>query len=688
MHKFISRFRKEFDNSQLLLSALLLAAFIFYSISLSFDYTWLDDIYLIFSRNNELQSLDFSSLLFKDFFLLGEKTTGLFYRPLALLPWVIAAKISGTSLWFYHLENLLFHISAAGSLFFLLKKLGYADKASLAAVFIFLFHPISASVVGFTPNLSYPMLLTFLNISFIYGIEYLNNYKILPLLLHILFFLLGIFTLETALGFVPLFMFYAFYVFNKEHKAITKYTLKNYAVLCFAYASVFLLWFIIRRIAIGGEMQTRYFNVVWNNIPVLFASLQNFFLPFFIKPLSNVSFTFASIAFGLCVLIAIMLAPFFGYVKNVRTYILGFLFFMFFLLPSFLSGFEFNNMPHRIYIPSVGTLIMALEIDYKKLLPVSLRKLVFLLCALITACCGFIFLHYYENGEVFWNKVLKDNPKNALAYKQLVNTYKDEGRFDLAAKAALEFLETNPNSSEAQALYAINIGLSGLPKVAIEAFENLLAKDQNVVYRIAYAEFLAEQDMGHAAEAEYKKALKSQPDYMYGHFSYGNYFFSKSNWQNAEHEYRAALSKADKLNPIDEGVNIFRFKAQCMDNLSAVLIYKAASAKSDDSFLKLTQEAISLSPTAKFYEKIGSLLLNRKDFANAVKMYSISLEKDSKNSLAALGMALANFNLNNFEQTAFWLNRTLEIDPENAQAKLYLEEISRKLFLKQNAAKP
>lgn len=691
MNKIKSFLADIFHNEKYIPAAFVVTGLLFFCAALGFDYTGLDDEYLILGKNRELRGLDIISLFRSDFFLIGGGVQGLFYRPLALLPWVLAAKAAGPALWLYHLENIVLHTAAAVSFYFLLKKTGASVFNSVFATALFMLQPAGAAIAGFTPNLSYPLLLTLLNLSFISGINYLERREKTALALHILFFIAGMFTLETALGFIPVFLFYAFFVYGESDSENSvrhsgKGSVKAALTACCFYLAVFVIWFAVRRAATGGAMPDRSFSVIWNNFPALFAALQNFFFPFSVKPLSSAAFS-AGIIPGVLAAAALLYMPFSGFVRNIKMFNFGVIFFLFFLLPSLLSGYEFNNMPHRVYIPSAGLLIALSEIEWRRLIPARFIPVAAVTVLTVFVCSSLSLLFCYRDVETFWNRVVKDNPHSETAHMQLVTIYHDEARYQEAAKASFDFIQTAPENRIARSWYAVNLGLSGLYEQAEEKFRSFLnATPDDTNLRTAYAEFLVDRERNKEAEREYRKAIENAPENPYVRFSYGNYLLSVRQWQAAEKELRAAL---DFIMRTPRGtfaaLNSYKFLDQWRENLAIVILERVrteirSGGRTPADISKDINEAVNLSPSAAVYEKGADMLLAEKDYKGAIKMYSTAMEMEPSRSSAALGAGVASVYSGDLKGAARYFNIALEVDPEHRQAKLYLDEVARRIY--------
>ena len=74
------------------------------------------------------------------------------------------------------------------------------------------------------------------------------------------------------------------------------------------------------------------------------------------------------------------------------------------------------------------------------------------------------------------------------------------------------------------------------------------------------------------------------------------------------------------------------------------------------------------------------MLLAEKDYKGAIKMYSTAMEMEPSRSSAALGAGVASVYSGDLKGAARYFNIALEVDPEHRQAKLYLDEVARRIY--------
>lgn len=532
-------FSSQKDSKYLCVLLIVLTAVIFYFRNLFFGYTFLDDLYLIASKNNDLKNLSFLSAFANDFFYVGDQISNSFYRPLAVIPWMIAARIVGAKLWLYHLENILFHALAVSSFFVLLLKLGYSNKKSLLASLLLLLHPIGASICGFVPNLSYAMLLFFTCVAFIFGIDYQDKNKSKYLIAHFIFFTAALFTLETAIGFIPLVVYYLAVVKKQKNTKILSFGL--------IYLLILSLWFYLRSGVIISVLKHIEPRVILTNLSVIFAMFKYLLLPFTVKPLAVAGFTFGDTAIGFIAFILFVFAAFTGKIKNKQMFLCGMLFALMFLIPSFLSAYQFNLMPHRFYISFAGILIMLLEIDFSNILSEKVKRILFCAFFALAAVFGLRFGTYYSGAEVFWEKVTHDNPSNAMAREGLLDIYSHMKKYSKLVEKSREFLNKNPGNIKTRKRYINGLIANKEYETAGKEIQNLLSIYNDSESHTIYAEYFKRLKNEKSAAEEYKKAIQLDNNSDTAHYSYGTFLYETKKYPEALKEFKIALKKNTNL---------------------------------------------------------------------------------------------------------------------------------------------
>jgi len=206
---------------------------------------------------------------------------------------------------------------------------------------------------------------------------------------------------------------------------------------------------------------------------------------------------------------------FFSRQKKLNLIIFGALWFLIFLLPSFIRP---NGVPdfleHRLYLSLIGFLIVLSEIDWLKKLDFNDKKvkLVSLLIILFFAVLTLIHSVSFRDRLTFWQRAVKDSPHSALAQRNLGAMYYLDGKLDLAAKYYRVALEISP-------------------------YEPMVHNNLGLIY--------FEQGSYGQAEKEYLQELKYYPTYDRALYNLGELYYRENRLTEAADLWRAAL----RINP-------------------------------------------------------------------------------------------------------------------------------------------
>ncbi|MBO4555486.1 MAG: tetratricopeptide repeat protein, partial [Elusimicrobiales bacterium] len=296
----------------------------------------------------------------------------------------------------------------------------------------------------------------------------------------------------------------------------------------------------------------------------------------------------------------------------------------------------------------------------------------FFMFLLLSAIASFRLGNFYSGGLVFWQRVLADNPGYKDAYYQIINIHQFQGDYDAAAEAAKKVLDLNPSDLQSNFLYAVHLSNAGKKDVAEKEFLKIInLSGGNPEYLSVYGKFLEELGRLPEAEKALKKAAESAPDYQKSRYNYGTFLLSQQKWKEAEIELRAALSaKKDILSVnIDED--------SCRKKLAYVILRQAENAADNASMSAMAAEAADIAPFPEVYEHSAYLLMDKKEYAAAEKMFVFALTGDPGRVSSAIGAGIAAAKAGNISKSEHYLLLALKIDPENEKAKEILEKIQK-----------
>lgn len=496
---------------------------LFYSQTLFFDFTYLDDNTLILNNQAFLSDVTNIGEAFRtDVFHLFNHSA-FYYRPLLTISFMLDYQIGGIAPFIYHFSNLIFHILAACLLFVFLKKLRYRRDISFLFSLVYLSHPVLTQAVAWVPGRNDSLVAIFILSTFIFFIKFLKRGQLKHLIFHLLFFALAIFTKETALFVVPLFVFF-FYFLNLSKKDVSKLN------ILVGWSGVLGLWFFLRSLIPNSSVFLVSADMVKSvliNLSAVVQLIGKSIFPFNLSVLpiiQDTSFVYGIVALGL-------IASLFFLKKGKRwSYILfGLGWFFLFLLPSFLKlnpGSVVDFIEHRLYLPIIGLIIVLLELnpikDWRK------KKIYFYSFLIVIALFGSLtFFHSFNFSDrlVFWKNAVETSPHHPLAHRNLGAMLYLEGDMVNAEIEFKESLRLNPDEEMAHN----NLGL-------VYSSQNKLEE----------------------SEREYLKEINSNPFYDNAYFNLGLLYYKKNQIKEAETAWKEALEiNPDNLDALYSLLNLY-----------------------------------------------------------------------------------------------------------------------------------
>jgi len=487
----------------------LLLGFFLYLPSLFFDFSYFDDNVLILDKLFFLKNIaNFLRIFQQDVFNLS--SSGSYYRPILNLSFMFDAQISGQYPFFYHLNNILYHLTASLLFYLFLKKLKIEEKVSFLFSLIFLVHPVLTQAVSWIPGRNDSLLTIFTLATFIFLIEYLEKRKIANLIFYFLFFFLALFTKENAI-LIPLFSIFFILIFYQEKKSYL-------TELFFGWWGIGFFWFIARQNALKNFFYlspSEMFSALIFNFPALFLYLGKIFFPFNLSVLPTLKDS--TLFWGFLALLVFILLLFWSKKINFKLFVFGFLWFLFFLFSNFIrtnpkitDGF----LEHRIYLPLVGFLVIFVSLE--KIKKIFLEKKIFVFF-LIFFFSVITFFHQFDFKDrlTFWQKAVLSSPSSPLAHRNLGAMLYFDGKIAAAEKEYKKSLEINPDEPMANN----NLGVIYLKqknfKQAISYFEKELKINtnyDNALFNLGLAYYqIGEKEK---ALSFWKKTIAVNPYYL------------------------------------------------------------------------------------------------------------------------------------------------------------------------------
>ena len=225
---------------------LTVSVFAVYGKSIFFNFVDLDDDILITSNINYISNIHnvpkffITSCYYSDQYL--------YYRPVLNISFAIDAMILRADPKIYHFTNIILFILSIYLFYLFLLKLNI-DRTILK--FVCLLTAVHPICVVWVPARNDTLLVVFIMLSFINFINFLEQNKIRYLFFYSLFFTVALFTKETALILLPVYVLFA-YVFNYK---ITK---KSFAANIVIFVPVLFIYFVLRKISVVNFCILKY----------------------------------------------------------------------------------------------------------------------------------------------------------------------------------------------------------------------------------------------------------------------------------------------------------------------------------------------------------------------------------------------------------------------------------------------
>jgi protein O-mannosyl-transferase len=489
---------------------LALAAVALYARSLWFDWVYLDDNALILDQFRFLG--DWGSVLeaFKrDVFHIPNQTTS-YYRPLFMVSLIFDAHWSGLSPAGYHATSLLIHWAGCCLVLKFLEALGFERKVAFFGALLFTVSPALGQAVALVPDRDDPILAVFCLASFLGFVEWRRGGGAKPLAAHHAFYLLALFSKESAVILPVCCLLHALFVEKRAWPARSLWTLAA------PWGAATLLWYTARAHALSSPLpmtaagSLRSILECWEAFPQYLGKL---ILPFNLSVLPAMSDTepgWGAAAFGLLV---VALSSKQGR-KPLQWW--GLAWFALFLLPSLtLKDTTFGGvmMEKRAYLPAMGLLVALLDAGLGAW-ALARPRAAALLVAGYAAICALNLAHYRDRLS-FWTNAVRTSPSLHLAHLNLGSMYFFDERFDDAAREFTAAIKANP----AGGLSHNNLGLVYMRQGRLKEAEAEFRQELSLFPRCDHALFnlgllFYRTDRLREADALWRRTLEANPAYL------------------------------------------------------------------------------------------------------------------------------------------------------------------------------
>ncbi len=573
----------------------------------SYDYVYCDENVVVL--DNYTFNSDISNVLTS-----FNKTFGTtLYRPILTISYIIDANIGGRDPSVYHRTNVVIHLIGSLLVFFTLLRLGYSHIFSCLFSLFFTIHPILTPALSWIPGRNDSLITVFILLSFISFINFLSSNKWYHFILHVLFFVVSLFTKEIAVVFPALCIL--FICLYKKEKLISNRNL----FLIFSWIVIVAVWFLMRSSATANieNPDTIGLDAFSKNFPTVAALIGKIFLPVKMIALSNFeSFSIISGIFFMILLAALIIS-----LKNLdrSKALFGASWFLLFILPSLLIRIGnvedfFDYAEHRAYLPLLGIIIIiveifrALKIDFRKPVPIAIGSIILIVFALRS----YSYKSKFENRKTFWTHAVEVYPYKSRGYYDLGMVYFLENELDRAESLYKKGIELNPNNPNLH-LDLSSVYLRKKKFATAEEFAKkaLLLDSKNSVAQYYIGESYKGRNQIKKALQAYEKACERNNKFPSWFLELGNAYY----WTKQPEKAIQAYEKALALNPNYSVV---------YSNMGTALAALNKFNEAESAWIK----AISLNP--KNYDSYRNLIRYyiRTNQLDKVKEYVIALKNN------------------------------------------------------------
>jgi Tfp pilus assembly protein PilF len=509
--------------------------------TLPFDFTYFDDDKLVLEEQAFLRDpANVPRAFQRDVFGTGTPA----YRPLLTVSFMLDAAFGGKWPLAYHATNVAIHAVAAVLVLLALRSLGYGMAGRGWAAIVFAVHPLLVQAVAWIPGRNDSLLGLWALAAWVAFVAYLRAGAWWAGLGHALLFLAALLTKETALVLPVVCVLYVALI-ARAPPAWRRTTL-----LGVGWLAAIVTWWALRAFALTGSRSgTMSGAALAANARAVLELLGALVVPLDVRvyPLFSVWATMLGVVVaGLVVVTAVAVRP------ERRPHVLfGALWFVVFLLPTLAvrePTVDFDYLDHRIYLPCLGVLVVALEAVAAMRLPLRGRAGAGVMAAVAVVLAGLTVWHsrHFTDAVTFWTRAVHDAPGSSDARYNLGYVHYARGNLNAAEESTRAAIALRPSDRRLSPKYHLGLGLvheaRGQLREAADKYEDAIALDP------AFA--LAHTNRGtidyregrlDAAEAKYRLAMTLAPRLVLAHVNMCALRYQQQRLTEAEAFCRQAL---------------------------------------------------------------------------------------------------------------------------------------------------
>jgi tetratricopeptide (TPR) repeat protein len=633
------------------IALIIILGFAAYANSLNGKFLW-DDKSLV-EDNHYIRGWAGLAKIFKENINQAEGRRFAFYRPIQMLTYALDYSIWRLDPKGYHLTNILLHILASLSLYWLINILFDNKLLSLYTTTLFLLHPIQTEAVSYISGRADPLAAIFVISSLILYIRYIRSNGAITYLAMLFSYVLALLSKEASIV-LPVLLLLYHYVFKVKIKP--KPFLSMMAIT--------LIYLILRFTVLKPLLfHLEFTTIIIDRLPGLFVAITNYIrllaLPINLHmQYGNKLFSFAYplAILGITILFLSLLLVI-KYRRGEGLLLFSICWFFIALIPqSNLYPINAYMAEHWLYLPSIGFFLLL----SKGLLLlgdgvargnapspnnyISITMLIILLTFYL--CLTIRQNRYWGEPIAFYERTLRYAPNSSRIYNNLGSAYNIAGRHQEAVEACKRAIELDPSKSGAY--YNLGIAYSGLGRhdEAVALYERVLedSPDSAEVYNNLGLSYSRKGERGEAV-ASYNKAIEADKNNAKAYYNLGNMRYDMGMYEEAIDLYK-------------KSIDIDPTYGQVYNNLGNAY----SEIGQDDKSIEMYAEALRINPdSAQAHNNIGIAYESIGETEKALASYEKAIELDPGLAEAYRNLGEAYHDMGRIEESKTYFNKAVEL---------------------------
>lgn len=424
-----------FENKFKVSIALLTVPVLLLFRTIYFDYTTMDEQWMIIKNASFLESIESLKMAFTT------PLAGLYYRPMLLITIILDFQIGKLSPYIYHLTNLLWHLLSILLLYRTLNIFGAEKRIAFVLSVLFSIHPIVLHAVAWIPGRNDLILSVFILLSLINLKKYIDDKKNKYKILHVLFFILAMATKESAIV-LPLVYAAIWITYSKEKiRAIYSY-LGTWLLIAFA-------WYFLRKsiVDVTPPVSHNFLNNVLNFINGILIYIGKIFIPIQLSVFPTIANSSVLSGFIAIIIISILIFKIGFHDKKIAA--LGlFIFFILLSIPVWYGATNstHEHYEHRTYAPIIGLLLFLSQIkfDLNSKMFAYISGIILLLFSFKT----YSRMDAYKDQPTFLSYAVRESPDYYLFQMQMGEMHYGNKNLARAVSYFNRAIELRPDKKE------------------------------------------------------------------------------------------------------------------------------------------------------------------------------------------------------------------------------------------------